>query len=283
MSDATIRQTKTIHEYFAENPDVDVTAIHSRLYGILGSINERVHKLMPDLEPQPASAGLDYWTNGNDTFEGSMATWTGPKAEHVAHSWIGNRKASILDMNMQVFLSQHVDVPHLIYVFGTIPNIFYYSDLLPRKDIRVDTDYLDKYYGDENADFLELRGNPKLTWSVSHGTYMRALNSPNAHSYTAELGSEDEIIPVLEEAVNRRYDRWVGWLEKADPVPESERAALMDRDHRLRRYGYELDPMNSISEKMLGKERVHELLQVRIGSAQLKAAEAEMGIDTYGS
>jgi hypothetical protein len=281
MAEDTIRQTKTIHEYLAETPDVDVTDTHQKLYGILGDLKDRVLAEMPDLTPQPASAGLEYWQN-DAGYEGSMQTWTGQHAEHVAHSFIGNRKASILDMNLQVFLSQETDVPHLVMVFGTIPNVFYYSELVARRDIRVDVDYLNKYYGAENDAFLKLRGNPKFTWSVSHGVYMRALNSPNAHSYTAELGAEDEIIPILREAATERFETWLGWWKDGlkNPLPESERVELMKRDHLLRRYGYELDPMNKISENNLGVERTRELLDVRVGRDQIREAEAKAGIDT---
>jgi len=278
----TASQTKTIHEFLAENPDVDVTDTHRQLYGILGEMKDRVMVEMPDLVQQPASEGLDYWITDSGNFEGSMHTWTGKHAEHVAHSWIGNRKASILDMNMQVFLSQETDVPHLVMVFGTIPQVFYYSELVARRDVRVDVDYLEKYYGAENEEFLKLRGHELFTWSVSHGTYMRALNSPNAHSYTAPLGQEAEAIPILREAALTRFETWLGWWKDGmkNPLPESERASLMERDHLLRRYGYELDPMNKISENMLGKERVQELLHVRVGTEQIRAAEAIAGIDT---
>jgi hypothetical protein len=282
MTENTISQTKTIHEYLAENPDVDVTDTHQQLYGILGDLKDRVLAEMPDLTPQPECAGLEYWQNETG-YEGSMETWTGQHAEHVAHSFIGNRKASILDMNLQVFLSQETDVPHLVMVFGTIPNVFYYSELVARRDIRVDPEYLEKYYGgNENAEFLKLRGDKRFTWSVSHGTYMRALNSPNAHSYTAELGAEAEIIPVLREAANQRFNTWLGWWKDAmkNPLPESERLELMERDHLLRRYGYELDPMNKISENNLGVERTNELLAVRVGREQIRRAEAGSGIDT---
>lgn len=274
-------QTKTIHEYLAENPNVDVTDTHQQLYGILGELKDRVLTEMPDLTPQPASSGLEYWQTDTG-YEGSMETWTGQNAEHVAHSFIGNRKNSILDMNLQVFLSQETDVPHLVMVFGTIPNIFYYSELVARRDIRTDIDYLEKYYGAENADFLKLRGDKRFTWSVSHGTYMRALNSPNAHSYTAELGTEAEVIPVLRDAANERFETWLGWWKEGmkNPLAEADRKVLMERDHLLRRYGYELDPMNKISENNLGVERTRELLDVRMGREQMRQAEAAAGIDT---
>jgi hypothetical protein len=58
-----VSQTKTIHEFLAENPNVDVTDVHRQLYGILSDLKDRVMEEIPGLEPQQASIGLDYWAN----------------------------------------------------------------------------------------------------------------------------------------------------------------------------------------------------------------------------
>ena len=269
------RQTKTIHEYLAENPNVNVSETHAAFWDILTELKDRAQKMFP-MEQQPASEGLDYWSTEDGSWEGSMTTYTGPQTEHVAHSWIGNRKNSILDMNFQVFLGPQIDVPHFVQVFGTIPEIFYYSELVARRDPMVDIDYDNRYYGEENEDFLKLRGDSRFTWSVSHGVYMRAYNSPVTHSYTA--ARTPEIVNVLREATFKRFDRWVRWVENAKPVPEDERLALMKRDHTVRELGYTQDPMNVISERMLGKERTQQMLEVRYGKAQIEESEKAAGL-----
>jgi hypothetical protein len=269
------RQTKTIHEYLAENPNVDVTDTHAAFWEILTELKNRTDKLFP-MEQQPASEGLEYWATEDESWEGSMTTYTGPLTPHVAHSWIGNRKNSILDMNFQVWLGPHIDVPHFVQVFGLIPQIFYYSELVSRRDPMVDLDYLNRYYEEENQDFLELRGDQRFTWSVSHGVYMRAFNSPVTHSYTADR--TEEIVDVVREATFKRFDRWVSWVENAKEIPEDQRVELMARDHKIREYGYTQDPMNVISERMLGKERTQQMLEVRYGKAQIEAAEKAAGL-----
>jgi hypothetical protein len=271
----TVSQTKTIHEYLAESPDVDVSETHAALWEILSGLRDRAQARFP-VQPQPACEGLDYWATDSGDYEGSLATWTGPGVEHMAHSWIGNRKASILDMNFQTWLGQDTDVPHLVVVFGTIPQLFYYCELVPRRDLMVDTDYLRRYYDEDNADWLALRGDTRLTWSVSHGTYMRAFLSPSAHSYTAER--TPEMIDVFRADVTKRFDRWLGWLDEATPVPEADRRALQDRDHQIRRNGYVLDPMNAISQRFLGAERTQQLLGVRYGREQIRSARAAAGL-----
>ena len=275
MTEAAIRQTKTIHEYLADEPDVDVSATHAALWDILSELRDRAQARFP-MTQQPASEGLDYWATESGDYEGSLTTWTGPQTPHVAHSWIGNRKASILDMNFQIWLGPHIDVPHLVVVFGTIPLQFYYSELVPRRDLMVDTDYLAKYYDEDNADYLAMRGDTRFTWSVSHGTYMRAFLSPSAHSYTAERS--DETLEILREAVNSRFDRWLSWVDRAEEVPADQQLALLDRDQRIRRNGYVLDPMNKISEGFLGVEHTAQLLAVRYGRDEIAASRAAHGL-----
>ncbi len=123
--------------------------------------------------------------------EGSFTAFTGPQLDWLVHSWVGNRKASLLDMNATVFLGQDTQVPHLIVIFGTIPKLFFYCDYVPRADLRVDLDYLQRYYEPANADYLRFRGNPAFTWSVSHGTYLRGLLSPVCSSYIMDLSDEN--------------------------------------------------------------------------------------------
>jgi hypothetical protein len=270
-----VRQTKTIHEYLAENPNVDVSESHAALWEILTELKDRAQKLFP-MEQQPASQGLEYWATDDESWEGSMTTFTGPQTPHVAHSWIGNRKNSILDMNFQVWLGPHIDVPHFVQVFGTIPELFYYNELPPRRDLMVDLDYLNKYYGSQNEEFLKLRGDSRFTWSVSHGVYMRAFMSPIGHSYTSERSAE--LIDVCREATFKRFDQWVRWVEDAKPVPEEERNALLARDNKIREYGYTQDPMNVISERMLGKERTQQMLDVRYGKVQIEEWEKAAGL-----
>ena len=89
----------------------------------------------------------------------------------------------------------------------------------------VDLDYLNKYYGEENEDFLKLRGDSRFTWSVSHGVYMRAYNSPVTHSYTA--ARTEEIVDVVRPSVLPRgvpaeqaFEEWVNVGNSSLPVQE---------------------------------------------------------------
>ena len=262
--------TKTIHEFLAESPNVDVSKAWERCFGILEGVKDQIAARMP-VERHPSCNGREYYTSPDKAFEGSFNAYTGQGVEWLVHSWLGNRKASILDMSATCFLGQDSDTPHLIVIFGTIPKLFFYADYVPRRDLRTDMDYLDRYYGGEvNEDFLKLRGDEHFHWSVSHGTYMRALLSPVALSLAGEL--QDSNIDILEAYVNRFVSRWLGWVDNPQPVPAEQRAALQQYDHQVRRLGYERDPMNSLAENVFGADQVQAMIDMRMGTEQMAAA-----------
>ena len=264
--------TKTIDQFLAENPDVDVSHAWERCWGILSDIKARIAARFPGLAPEPNCADRQYYTSPNGEFEGSMQAWSGPGCDWLVNSWLGNRRASILDMNATAFLSQETDVPHFVMVFGTIPRLFFYFDFTPRRNLMIDTDYLDSYYGPINQEYLALRGNTRFQWSVSHGTYMRALTNPSTQSLMGELN--DANIDLLQDYAYSMLTRWLGWLDAATAVPEAERAALRAYDYRVRELGYARDPMNKLAEQVFGADQVQNMLNIRMGREQMLRAAA---------
>ncbi len=258
------QEVKTITQMLDEAPDVDVRASWESLWGILTELKDRIAAEF-DIAPHPSTADHAYYETGG--FEGSLNAFTGPEAEWVVHSWIGNRSASILDMNITVWLGPQIDAPHLCLVFGTVPHLFHYSDLIARRDLATDLDHLNRYYEPENADYLAFRGDERFTWSVSHGSYMRAVTSPVAHSYMAERTPEN--IEVLRGYVMKRFERWLEYVRNAPAVPPEERDALRARDHELRRNCYQLDPMNALAARAMGEDTVATMVALRSGEAQM--------------
>ncbi len=261
-------ETKTIHEFLAENPDVDVSSAWERAWGIQTSIIERV-KARFDVHKHPACEGRDYYTSPDGRMEGSFTGYTGEEVDWLVHSWIGNRKASILDINATVFLGQQTQVPHLVVIFGTIPKLFFYADYTPRVDLLTNLDYVKKYYEPANEQYLQLRSNPNFTWSVSHGTYLRALLSPVCSSFISELTEEN--LDVCENYLKDFVDRWFGYLDDAQPLPEDQRATQQAHDYRVRELGYREDPMNALVVPVFGEEEFNRMLELRMGKAQMDA------------
>ena len=275
---ATKLDIKTITEFLAEQPDVDVSRAWERCWAIHAGIVERV-KARFAVEKHPSTAGSEYYTSLDGGMEGSFNAWSGPRVEWLVHSWLGNRKASLLDMNATVFLSQQNRVPHLVVIFGTVPKLFFYADYTPRVDLRMDLDYVQKYYEPANADAIRLRGRPEFTWNWSHGTYLRGLMSPVATSIMGEL--TDANIAICEDYLRGFVDRWFGWLDEADaaPLPAAERLAQQRYDHYVRETGYRTDPMNVLAQRFFGPEDFQKRLEMRIGLAQMAETRGRAAAD----
>lgn len=259
-------ETKTIMEFLAENPNVDVSRAWERCWNIHSKITERVQKRF-DVRRHPQTEGEDYWKSADGQLEGAFKGYTGEHVDWLVHSWLGNRRASILDMNATVFLSQQTQVPHLGIIFGTIPRLYFYAEYTPRVDLRTSYEYLLRYYEPPNQEFLKFRSDLQWTRFVSHGTYLRALMSPVATSSHAELN--DDNISTCEKYLVNFVDRWFRWLDDAQPLPESERAAQQAYDYKVRELGYRTDPMNVLPQKVLGEQEFNRRLDMRIGTRQM--------------
>ncbi|MDJ0928035.1 MAG: hypothetical protein QNJ73_10345 [Gammaproteobacteria bacterium] len=262
-------ETKTIMEFLTENPDVDVSNAWERCWNTHSGIVDRIRARF-DVSKHHSCEGEDYFQSPDGQLEGSFNAYTGEGVDWLVHSWIGNRKASILDMNATCFLGQQTRVPHLCVIFGTIPKLYFYAEYTPRADLRTNYEYLQKYYEPANEDFLKFRADPNWTRFVSHGTYLRALMSPVAVSSTAEL--TDDNIDTCEKFLVGFVDRWFRWLDDAEEVPEEERAAQQDYDFMVRELGYRTDPMNVLPQKVFGQEEFERRLNLRIGTEQMAEA-----------
>ncbi|NND54228.1 MAG: hypothetical protein HKN56_04565 [Gammaproteobacteria bacterium] len=267
---ATQSDVKTIHEFLADNPNVDVSKQWERCWDIHGKINDRILKYFGGAQLHPVSEGAEYYTSPDEQMEGSFFGYTGGGIDWYVRSWIGNRKASIIDMNINVTLSQHIRVPNLMIIFGTVPNLLFYADYVPRVDLKVNEDYVKKYYeGEANNDYLEFRANTDYVWSASHGPAIRAMQSPVCSSYITEL--TDEHIDQCEAYLAKFVDRWFRWIDEADEVPADERAAQQEYDFTYREYTNRSDPMNVLVDRVFGEEQAKFMLDRRGGIMQMDA------------
>jgi len=265
------KETKTIMQFLSENPAVDVSKAWERCWNIHSGIVQRVKDRFT-VEKHHSCEGEEYFTSPDEQLEGSFTAYNGSDVDWLVHSWIGNRKASLLDMNATVFLGQQTRVPHMVIIFGTIPKLYFYADYTPRVDLRTNLEYLQKYMEPANENFLKFRSDPDWTRFVSHGTYLRSLMSPVAVSSTAELN--DKNIDTCEEFLGTFVDRWFKWLDEAEVVPEEQRAAQREYDFTVRELGYRTDPMNVLPQRIFGAEEFNRRLDLRCGIEQMKEARA---------
>ena len=155
-------------------------------------------------------------------------------------------------------------MPHLGLAWGTIPDVWFYCDVIPRSDLWTDLDSLDRYYGPLNDRWLEVREqHPELKVFQSRSLYVRTALSEVAYVYTSDRSKE--IIDLMRDLVHERVDQWLGWLDEAPPVPEQERAALAERDLATRRNIAERDPANVLGVRFFGEEMTERLVRTLWG------------------
>ena len=83
--------TKTIHEFLAENPNVDVSKQWERCWNIHGKIADRITKYF-DAKLHPISEDSEYYTSPDGQMEASFFGYTGNDTDWFVRSWLGNRK-----------------------------------------------------------------------------------------------------------------------------------------------------------------------------------------------
>lgn len=260
---------KTIHEFLAENPNVDVSRHWERCWEIHGRIAERIIRRF-DAKLHPISQGAEYYTSPDQQMEGAFFGYTGTNVDWFVRSWLGNRKASIIDMNINVCLGQESQVPNLMLIFGTVPNLLFYADYVPRVDLKVNEDYVNRYYsGDVNTDYLAFRKNTDFVWSASHGPVIRAMQSPICSSYITAL--TDEHLDQCEAYLGKFVDRWFRFVDEAPALPPAQRDAQQQYDFAYREYTNRSDPMNVLAERVFGKEQSRFMLDRRGGLVQMAA------------
>ena len=263
---------KTIHEFLADNPDQDVSSQWERCWAIHSRIAERIIERF-DARLHPISEGADYYQAADGKMEGSFFGYTGNDMDWFVRAWIGNRKASLIDMNINVALGQGTQVPNLMLIFGTVPNLLFYADYVPRADLMVNEAYLKKYYDDANQDYLEFRSNTDFIWSASHGTAIRAMQSPVCSSYITELN--DEHLDLCEAYLEKFVDRWFRWVDEAEPLPVDQRDAQQQYDFTYREMTNRLDPMNVLVSPIFGEEEGQRMLDRRGGIVQMESDDGK--------
>lgn len=162
-------------------------------------------------------------------------------------------------MRLTTWLSSHIKVPHLVFEFGTLPDIFFYMDYIPRTDLYTNLEYLNSYYEPVNETFLKLQANSDLTSFTSKSAYVRSFQSPVSICYTCS--PNDDTINLIRTLAHEITECWLLWVNEAAIIPDNMRTNLAERDLFIRRISAENDPGNKMAEQMLGTELTDKLVK----------------------
>ena len=245
--------TQSIEEMIDANPGVDNQENFETLWGLIGEMLEKV-KSRFELTMDPCCSDLQPYQGleGTDA-KGYIGAYSGPEIDWLIHSWTGNPKASFTNMHLTISLGPQIDVPHFGFALGTVPDIFWYMDYVPRYDMLVHPEYAERfYYGENNDTYIEMDRNAAFTPFVSREFYTRLAQTPNSICVGAPFS--DETVGIVRELAHRQIDRWLDWVNAAEPVSGDARAALAERDLFVRREICERDPANVVVDKLFGEE-----------------------------
>lgn len=251
----TKSETRSVEALLADGGVVDHAGLFAGLWGVIGELRALIDRrfvLRAELEPSLAS-----YANPDDSCRGELRAYRGPGVERLVQAWLGAPERGFMNLHLNVWLGPETLVPHLAVVLATVPDLFVYLDCPARVDVASEPEYVDRYYTEGNARLLELSADPGFVPFVSRSPYMRAVQSPGALCFMVRGADGAQRMRGL---AREHVQRWLGWVAAAEAVPEDRRAALAERDLRLRRSIVERDPANAVAERMLGAELTRRLV-----------------------
>ena len=261
MNDAPSRQDnlKSVRELMAERPDLDNTDVFLELRAIQDEVWAKIAARFV-LHRDAATLGFESYTSPDGAAHGTLKGFTGPEVDWAVNAWIGNPARSFCNLHLTVWLGPNTRVPHFGFACGTFPVIFMFLDYLPRVDVRLQPEYLDRYLQPVNERFLQLQADARLKPFISQNVFVRAAVSPIGLNFIAPPDTGG-VVEQFRVNAHEMVDRWLGWMDEAAAVPEAERAALAADDLTLRRNIAERDPANVIAEQIYGKDMADSLVR----------------------
>eukprot|EP00271_Cylindrocystis_brebissonii_P005796 TRINITY_DN1808_c1_g1_i1.p1 TRINITY_DN1808_c1_g1~~TRINITY_DN1808_c1_g1_i1.p1 ORF type:complete len:386 (+),score=81.12 TRINITY_DN1808_c1_g1_i1:62-1219(+) len=260
-------------------------------------------ELGAELLPSRTISSVRSFQNANGTSKGSIVLRAGAdrsKVDRMLVSWLHCElpppMGGPLDVaTLTVLMGTATDAPHLLLEFpfsGGNQRVTAVLDLLPRRDLVLHADYLERTYTATTlpALFTECEANPKLQRYVPPTLFFRAATSPTALLYTLDPtkwapspsdNSQEAGIPgalsanngpiaggaeggpkealdkgvkeILYPIVKKVVEEWAASVRKAQSVPESEREEMAKRDMSVIQNGIEKDLTGSLP-RLFGEE-----------------------------
>ena len=247
-----------------QRPNADNTLVFERLWSITEELRQKIEAHF-ELHPEPATQVLQEFSSPDGNVKGSLNAFSGREIDWLVHTWL--KKSNFTTMRLTAWLGSHIRVPHLAVELGTVTNIFFYMDYIPRTELVTDLEYLDRYYEPVNQTFLTLQADSRLSSFTSKSVYIRLFQSPINLCYTCS--ETEDTLKLIHTLAHEMLDRWLSWIEEAEPVPEDTQAALAKRDLFLRRTSAERDPGNQLAAQMLGAELIDKLIRALWGDDRI--------------
>jgi red chlorophyll catabolite reductase len=166
---------------------------------------------------------------------------------------------------MVAMMNSKIDSPHLLFEFiqTNANSLVLVLDLLPRKDLVSDLEYLKRFYEDTPLESIkqELQKSPYAQRYEPPTLYIRCVTSPTSILYKFECPADaedvslDQIIEdVVAPAAHKVVDLWLhGVLALGKELPDEEVEVIVKRDRMIKTKGVEVD-LSSNMPRLFGPE-----------------------------
>eukprot|EP00250_Pteridium_aquilinum_P000675 c10802_g1_i1 orf=14-871(-) len=252
---------------------------------LMSSIAETIdEELGPLLCASRTPPDVALFKNSKQTAEGSVVLRAGRdkgQVSFVLGSWLHCKlTAGTLDIaTIIVMLGPEIDAPHFMFEFIQNDNnsVVLLLDLLPRKDVVLDPDYLKRFYEDMGLEKLR-KGLEKIPQSkvyVPSSLYVRSVVSPTALLYkfkslqqassNTSMGNLEDLDILVKEIVHPTAKEVLfKWLDafrhKGKRIGGEESRNLMERDIQIKEKGVEID-LSSNMPRLFGHEITNRVIQ----------------------
>jgi hypothetical protein len=243
---------KSVRQLIDERPNVDNTAVYQELCAIQDELWGRLRSRF-SLVADASTARFQPYASPDGTASGTLAAWSGPEVDWAVYGRVGNPAKSFCNLNINFWMGPQTRVPHLMFQFGTFPAPFFYMDYFPRVHYLTTPGYMDRYFEQANGQYIELMKDERLEPFISQSTYVRALTSPVALCFLSKPDA-DGVVDLIRTNAAQFLDRWLAWVDDAEPVRRQDYVELAHRDLELRRHAAERDPANVVPERIYGTE-----------------------------
>ena len=250
--------TRSVIDLVSDCPDVDNQMPFDTLWRIFSELQAKIDARF-DLTLDPSAEKFQSYDNGKGEGQGTINAMSGPEMDWLIHSWMGTPKSTFTNMHLTGWLGPQSRVPHLWMALGTIPDLFVYFDYGPRCDMYAETAYMDRYYEPANDTFMQTQNDSAMPAFISQDLCTRQFISPTGICL-AGVKATGEMFERISEMAHAHVDRWLGWVDEAEPVAEAARPALAARDLHMRRTIAERDPANALAVKLYGEAMTDELV-----------------------
>jgi red chlorophyll catabolite reductase len=167
-------------------------------------------------------------------------------------------------------LNAEADSPHLLFEFiqSGPSNLVLVLDLLPRKDLVLEPEYLQRFYESTGLENIkqEFEKSPQAQPYLSTALYIRSVVSPTALLYKlsgegAEGGLDAVITQLVHPAAKNVFNTWLNaFRHLGHKLNDNEKLHVMKRDKQIKTKGVEVDLSGNMPQ-LFGQEVTDRVLK----------------------